>query len=291
MAPMSRFKRSFSVMQTRVSTQLRRSTRRLRGRRHRVPNPPATAAVASGVHNGVFEIRLDGGKRRNVLGRSTIDRVEELVANPPSGAKVIVITASPPDFCAGYDLMEASSADPETLIAHEDNFAPLRRSALPILVALQGNVIGGGLELALSADIRIASPETTFAIPASQMGLVYSEAGIRLIISVLGESVARSMFLAGSQLSAGAALAQGVVLDIVGRDQLRSRALELAATIASGSSFATSGNRKILDVVAGRINEATSDLRLESFAARGDLAHYIRQFVLRRTQSSKRPSP
>lgn len=289
MAPMSRLSRSLSVMQTRVGSQLRRSTKRLRGRRRRVANPPATAVVTSALRHGVFEIRLDGGKRRNVLGRTTIDRIEQLVQDPPSGTKVIVITAAPPDFCAGYDLMEASRGTPESLIAHEANFAPLRSSAVPILVALQGNVIGGGLELALSADIRIASPETTFAIPASQMGLVYSDAGVRLIVNILGESVARSMFLGGSQLSAGAALAHGVVLDIVGRDQLRHRTLELAASIAAGSSLATSGNRKVLDVVTGRSVESTEGLRLQSFAPRGDLDHYIRQFVLRRSQSSRPP--
>jgi enoyl-CoA hydratase/carnithine racemase len=237
------------------------------------------------VHHGVLEIRLAGGDRRNVLGRSTIDRIEELVAHPPHGTRAVVITAASPDFCAGYDLVEASRGAPEDLIAHEENFATLRRVTVPIIVALQGNVIGGGLELALSADIRIASPETRFAIPAGKLGLVYSEAGIRLVVTAVGESVARALFLGGRDITAEAALAMGLITEIVGREQLRDRAIELAAAIASWSETATMGNRQILDAVAGRIEVDTSQLRLDSFAPNGDLLQSIRRFVERRSAS------
>jgi len=284
---MTRLGRTVSLTRTRLDNRWRRSTKWLRARRHpRLAAPPATGVIAEKVVDGVFEVRLDSGERRNVLGRSTIDRIEELVASPPHGTRVIVITAAPPDFCAGYDLVEASKGSAQDLIAHESNFASLRTSTLPIIVALQGNVIGGGLELALSADIRLASPETIFAIPAAKLGLVYSEAGIRLVVAALGESVARSMFLAGRAVTAEEALSFGVVLEIVGREQLRDRAFELAASIASWSATATSGNRQILDVIAGRTTVDTSALRLESFAHHGDLAHSIAAFVARRAQSS-----
>ena len=282
-APMTRFGRSLSVMQANAGTRWRRSTKRLRDRtRHRVAAPPATGLQVGQVGPGVFEIRLDSGDRRNVLGRSTIDRIEQLVSQPPAGTKVIVISAAPPDFCAGYDLIEASRGSAENLIAHEENFASLRRSSVPIVVALQGNVIGGGLELALSADVRVASPETKFAIPACKLGLVYSEAGIRLVVEAVGESVARAMFLAGRDISAESALSMGLVTEIVGREQLRERAIELATQIASWSDVATTGNRQILDVVAGRITADTGQLRLASFAPNSELLQSIARFVARR---------
>lgn len=287
MAPMSRWSRSIALTRSRVDTRWRRSTKWMRDRRRpRLAAPPATTVNASKVEAGVFEIRLTGGDRRNVLGRSTIDRVEHLVASPPHGTKVIVISAEPPDFCAGYDLVEASRGAPEDLIAHESNFATLRHSNLPIIVALQGNVIGGGLELALSADIRLASPETKFAIPAAKLGLVYSEAGIRLVVAAVGESTARAMFLGGRDITAESALAMGLVTEIVGREQLRERAFELARAIASWSQLATSGNRRILDVIAGRITADTGELRMESFAHHGDLAQSIARFVARRAEAS-----
>ena len=283
---MTRIGRSVSLTRTRLDDSWRRSTKWWRARRHpRLAVPPATAVVAEKVENGVFEIRLNGGPRRNVLGRSTIDEIEQLVAMPPHGTRVIVITAQPPDFCAGYDLVEASRGAADDLIAHERNFAPLRTSVLPIVVALQGNVIGGGLELALSADIRIASPGTRFAVPAAKLGLVYSEAGIRLVRDVIGESFARAMFLAGREVSAETALSIGLVTEIVGRDQLRARALEYATSIAAWSFTAATGNRQILDAVAGRVAIDTAELRNTSFAAHGDLTESIADFVKRRAQA------
>jgi len=284
---MTRFGRSLALTRARVDNQWRSSTKWMRDRRRaRLAAPPATAVQHAKVETGVFEIRLAGGDRRNVLGRSTIDRIEHLVASPPPGTKVIVISAEPPDFCAGYDLIEASRGDAEGLIAHESNFTTLRHSNFPIIVALQGNVIGGGLELALSADIRLASPETKFAIPAAKLGLVYSEAGIRLVVAAVGESAARAMFLGGRDLTAEAALAMGLVTEIVSREQLRERALELARSIASWSQLATTGNRRILDVIAGRSFADTGELRHESFAHDGDLAQSIARFVARRAEAA-----
>lgn len=286
MTTMTRIGRTISLTRTRIDTRWRRSTKWLRTRRHpRLASPPATPVIAEKVNDGVFEIRLNGGDRRNVLGRSTIDRIEELVASPPHGTKVIVITADAPDFCAGYDLVEASRGPAEELIAHEDNFATLRTSVLPIVVALMGNVIGGGLELALSADIRIATPETRFAIPAAKLGLVYSEAGIRLVVDSLGVSLARAMFLGGRDVMAETALSIGLVTEIVGREQLRARVLEYARSMASWSFTAATGNRQILDAIAGRVEVDTGQLRLRSFEPHGDLAHSIANFIKRRAQA------
>lgn len=283
MASMSRLSRSMSRMQSQTSKRWRRSTRWIHDRRRqRLAVPPATTLETEFHKHGVFEIRLVGGDRRNVLGRSTIDRLEELVASPPVGTRAIVITAAPPDFCAGYDLVEASRGAAEALIANENNFESLRHSKIPIVAALQGNVIGGGLELALSADIRVASPETRLALPAAKLGLVYSEAGARLVVAMVGESVARALFLGGRDITADAAVAMGLITDVVGREQLRGEALDLATLIASWSEDATSGNRQILDVIAGRITADTGDLRLESFAPDSDLHQSIAHFVARR---------
>lgn len=271
-------------MNSRVNDRWRRTTRNWRARRGpRSAAPPSTAVVAEAVVDGVFEIRLANGARRNVLARSTLRRLEELVAHPPSGTRAILITSEAPDFCAGYDLLEAARGEPETLIAHEDNFTALRHSTIPIVAALQGNVIGGGLELALWSDVRVATPDARFAVPAAKLGLVYSEPGIRLVVDVLGESVARAMFLAGVVIDADAALARGVIVDIVGREQLRGRAWEIAAAIANWSALASSGNRRILDAVVGRSVEDTQALHAACFAPHGDLTVSIAEFAARRS--------
>lgn len=283
-APMTQWGRRISRVNSRVNDGWRRTKKKWRDRRGpRTAAPPPTSVAGDEVVDGVFEIRLSNGARRNVLGRSTIQRLEELVAHPPTGTRVILISSEAPDFCAGYDLVEAARGEPESLIAHEDNFAALRRSKVPIVAALQGNIIGGGLELALWSDVRIATPDARFAIPAAKLGLVYSESGIRLVVDMFGESVARAMFLAGAVVDADAALSRGVVADIVGREQLRDRAWEMARSIASWSALASSGNRRILDVVTGRTQEDAQALHAACFAPHGDLATSIAEFAARRS--------
>ncbi len=291
MSPTTRMGRSVTLLRSRAGDRLRQSTKWIKDRRReRLAFPPATPVSVERVVAGVLEIRLADGNRRNVLGRATIDRIDELVANPPHGTKVIVITAEPPDFCAGYDFVEASRGDADKLIAHESNFASLRSSLLPIVVALHGNVIGGGLELALLADVRVASVETKFAIPASKLGLTYSENGVRLVVDAFGQSVARAMFLAGHVVTAEMALSMGVLSEIVSREQLRTLTLELAAAMAEWSPEASSGNRQILDVVAGRVTCDTDALHMASFVSNGALAQSIAAFTARRSAAITRTS-
>jgi enoyl-CoA hydratase/carnithine racemase len=229
--------------------------------------------------DGVLELRLVGGALRNALGRSTIERIESLVSTPPIGTRVVVLTAEEPDFCAGYDLREAARGDAEQLIANGVNFAPLKTSGVPIIAALHGNVIGGGLELALAADVRLATPNTKLALPAGRLGLVYSEEGVRLLVNEVGESRARAMLLAGTALAAEEAQLAGIITEVVVADRLQDRALELASTIASWSELATSGNRRVLDVVVGRASVDTAALRLASFQTGGVLAASIERFA------------
>ncbi len=243
------------------------------------PLPAATAVVAGHPVPGVLEIHLEGGARRNVLGRSTISRIEMLVASPPPDTRVILITADPPDFCAGYDLFEAYATGAEPLIAHEANFRQLRISSLPVVAALRGRVIGGGIELALAADVRLGAPDTLMSIPAAKLGLVYSASGLRLLVDELGESAVRAMVLGGRRLTAADALAVGGLSEIVPLGELRERSLALASTIASWPASATANNRRVLDVISGRVDGDTAALRKTGFGEGGPLAARIEQFV------------
>jgi enoyl-CoA hydratase/carnithine racemase len=249
------------------------------------PVDQATEVEVRRHDDGVLELRLTGASRRNALGRSTIDRLESLVSIPPVGTRVVVLTAEGPDFSAGYDLREAAHGDAERLIANGLNFALLKKSRVPVIAALHGNVIGGGLELALAADVRLASPDTKLGLPAGRLGLVYSEEGVRLLVDSVGESRARSMLLAGSILSCAEAKLSGIVSEVVEPDFLERRALELAATIATWPAVATSGNRRVLNVVLGADEEDAKALRLASFEPGGALAQSIERFASGRAQA------
>ena len=240
----------------------------------------ATQVLIEEHPGGVLELRLAGARRRNALGRATIEQLESVVAAPREGTNVLLISAEGPDFCAGYDLREAASGGADRLIAQGENFAALRTSELPVVAALQGKVIGGGLELALAADVRIAAWNATLSVPAGALGLVYSQEGVRLLVEVLGESRVRAMLLAGRSVSAVEARAAGAVCQVVRPQRLRARALEVAASIASWPGVASRGNRKVLDLVAGRMEVSAEQLRLESLAPGGAFAQNLEHFAL-----------
>ena len=245
----------------------------------------STEVVAERHGDGVLEIRLVGSERRNALARETIDRIESLASVPPVGTRVILLTAEGPDFCAGYDLIEASRTGAEGLIAHNDNFRFLKRTDVPVIAVLHGNVIGGGLELALAADVRLATTDTRFAIPANRLRLIYSEEGVRLLVNELGESVTRAMLLTGKTLSAEEAMSMGVVSEVVPTPELVTRAIELATTVASWPPLATSGNRRLVDGVVGRVAADLGELHRASFVEGGELLRSIERFVSRRSAS------
>ena len=263
----------------RIRGRLNQRARPTRNQEVRRTGLPSTPVRVLRHPDGVIELVLADGARRNVLGRSTISAIEEAVFAPPQGTRVIVLSAEDPDFCAGYDLREAAGGDAESLIAHESNFESLRLAKVPIIAALQGNVIGGGLELALVADVRIATPEMKMSIPANRLGLVYSLPGVRLLVDELGESMTRSMLLAGKVLDAAEAKNTGLVAEICDSEHLHGRALELAATMAAWPPEATAGNRRVLDVVVGRIEDDAAALRQASFRPGGRLAGSISRFA------------
>jgi len=240
--------------------------------------PGSTPVVVSGPTDGVLELRLSDPARRNVLGRATIDALDGAIAALAAGTRVVLVRAEGPDFCAGYDLREAAAGDAAELVADESNFRALQRSPIPVIVAAQGNVIGGGLELFLAADVRLAAANARFSIPASRLGLVYSSQGVRLLIDELGESMTRSMLLAGKVLTVEEAHAIGLVAEVVAAESLADRARELAREVASWPAVATSGNRVTIDVVAGRVTADTGALRMASFSPEGSLAKGIARY-------------
>lgn len=266
------------------STSSREAPRRWRTRFHSPRPPAATAPGSTPVRSdspapGVLRLCLKDGHRRNVLGRTTVDAIDEVAAAPPPGTHVLLLCADGPDFCAGYDLHEAQRDGPEKLIANESNFARLRLSRLPVVAALHGNVIGGGLELALVADIRIATPDARFAVPAGRLGVIYSAAGTRLFVDALGESVARAMLVGGVTLSADEAKAIGFVTEVVPPERLEERAMEIAVSIASWSPVVTSGNRRVLDAVTRGTDEDVAALQAEAFDRSGALVANIERFT------------
>lgn len=166
---------------------------------------------------------------------------------------VVVLTAvGDRAFCAGADLK--TPAPVESFAANFLGSTPLPSSFLvptgylkPVICAVNGFALGGGLELMMSTDIQIAANTATFGLPEAKIGSIPGAGGTQRVSRFLPRSVARRMALTGDRLDAEAALRLGLVSELVEPEDLRTRAIEIAEQICQNAPLAVRAIKKALD--------------------------------------------
>ena len=132
-------------------------------------------------HDSVAVLRLSRPAKRNALDDATVLGIESFFAGPPSWARAVVLDAAGDHFSAGLDLTELTERDTLEGLDHSmmwhRAFGRLEQGKLPVVAVLRGAVIGGGLELASSAHIRVAEPSAFYALPEGQRGLFVGGGG------------------------------------------------------------------------------------------------------------------
>jgi enoyl-CoA hydratase/carnithine racemase len=190
---------------------------------------------------------------------------------PRLDARCVIVTGEDTIFSAGYDIGDLGGWDPnqmfadeaEKLIAHPFAAAidAIEAYPYPTVAALNGHTIGGGLELALSCDLRIAAATIALAMPPAKLGLVYSHTGIRKFIDAIGSPRTRELFLVGRRIDARTAREWGLVNAVYAPDRLADEALELATEIAANAPLAQTGNKRVIRAVLEA--QAALDPKLE----------------------------
>jgi enoyl-CoA hydratase/carnithine racemase len=202
---------------------------------------------------GVTRLTISNPERRGALDHAILDKFASTM--PELDARCVIITGEGEMFSAGYDigdLPEAMLADEaEKLIAHPFTAAidAVEAYPYPTVAALNGHTIGGGLELALSCDLRIAAGTIALAMPPAKLGLVYSHTGIRKFIDAIGAPRTRELFLVGRRIDARTARDWGLVNALAEQDRLAEDALELATEIAANAPLAQTGNKRVIRAV------------------------------------------
>jgi enoyl-CoA hydratase/carnithine racemase len=167
-------------------------------------------------------------------------------------ADCVIVTGQGEVFSSGYAL--DAIGDPLDPEAADRLIAPARVAALeaiaahpvPVLAALNGPAIGGGLELALACDLRIAVPSADLAAPAGRLGLVYTEEGLSRLLDGMPAAVVAELFLLATPLAAERAHALGVVNTLVEPAELEAAAVRAAVRCATLAPLAVRGNVRIL---------------------------------------------
>jgi E-phenylitaconyl-CoA hydratase len=189
------------------------------------------------IDGGVGWITLNRPERRNAfdtaMREAFAEAVDRFEADP--GVVVIAVIGAGTAFSAGADLKEAHVrghvlAEPRRKIA-----APVERAAKPVLACVNGPAMGGGLELALAADLRIASSDARFALPEVKVGSVPGSGGIQRLSRAVPPAVANRMLMTGMALDAADALRFGLVSDVFDAAEFPAQAREMAAAVAAGA--------------------------------------------------------
>jgi len=184
-------------------------------------------------------LRLSRPAKRNALDAAMIAGIEGFFADPPEGTRVIIVYGEGKHFSAGADLAALMDFGVEGSLRFSRSFHrafdKIENSEVPVIAVLQGGVIGGGLELAAAAHIRIAERGAYYALPESALGIFVGGGGAIRIPRLIGTTRMVDMMLTGRTYSAEEGLPLGFSQYVVDDDQGIARALELAEKIAGNA--------------------------------------------------------
>jgi enoyl-CoA hydratase/carnithine racemase len=165
----------------------------------------------------------------------------------------VVLTGAGRAFSAGADVDELRDRTPEDVIAYYRDTGDVyeRVAALPqpTVSAIGGYCLGGGLELALATDFRVADESAVFGFPEVSLGIIPSSGGTHRLVRLVGPGRAKELFLLGGRIDAAAALAAGLVNEVVGAGGALERALELGRQLAALPPLAASLTKRAIDVM------------------------------------------
>ncbi len=191
------------------------------------------------VENGVATVTLNRPESRNAISAELHAQLDEAVTALDARDDVgcMVLTGADPAFCAGMDLKSLSSEDratqKERQRAPAQRFAMMAPHATPVIGAINGPTVTGGLELAMCCDFLIASERARFADTHVRVGVMPGGGMTIRLPQLIGIDRARRMSLTGDYIDADTARDWGLVVEVVPHESLLTRARELAATIAS----------------------------------------------------------
>src|SRR5215211_527810 len=205
----------------------------------------------------VARLTISNPARRNALDHDILGALAEVMPQLDRGIDIrcVMITGDGEIFSAGYDIGgipdESFSTDAEALVAHPFHAAMEAISAhpYPTLAAINGHCLGGGLELAVRCDLRLATVSAKLGMPPAKLGLIYSHTGLQRFIDVVGYTRTKELFLTGRNISGPRAMAIGLVNDTVPDDRLPEEAVALASEIAAGAPLSARGNKRAIETL------------------------------------------
>jgi enoyl-CoA hydratase/carnithine racemase len=244
----------------------------------------------------VVRLTIANPAKRNALDHPILDAITATLMGLSSGAEArcVIVTGAHGMFSAGYEIGGITDGkflrEAERLVAHPftEAIEALEAYPYPTLAVLPGHTIGGGLELALACDLRVATEGIELGMPPAKLGLVYSHTGLRRFIDAIGAARTRELFLLGRYIEAATALQWGLVNRVAPAAELESVALALAGELAGNAPLSQAGNKYAIAALLraqgslpGDVEAELIELRRASFASH-DLREGMSAFAEKR---------
>jgi enoyl-CoA hydratase/carnithine racemase len=215
----------------------------------------------------VARLRISNPEKRGALDHELLDALAQTVRE--LDARCLLLTGEGKMFSAGYDIGTFDDShfeeQAESLVAHPFHAAleALEEFPYPSVAALNGHAIGGGLEVALSCDMRIAARGIKLGMPPAKLGLIYSHTGLQKFIEVCGVANTNELFYVGRNVDAERGYEMGLVNRVVDLDELDQIALETAGEIGANAPLSLSGNKRVIRELRAHPGRLPEDLERE----------------------------
>lgn len=219
------------------------------------------SGIETELNGTAWIVRIDRPKRRNALDKAAWQGVRDAVEARPATARSIIVTGGPDVFSAGMDLkldnpllmevgMAVASGNAQqvrdVILWLKHCVAALREASVPTIAAIEGPCLGGGLEVALHCDVRIASDSAVFAMPEPRLGFVADVGGTTLLKRLVGPGRASWLITSGRKIDADHAERWGLVEQRCAAGSALETALAFAADIARGAPIAMANSVQLL---------------------------------------------
>jgi enoyl-CoA hydratase/carnithine racemase len=236
----------------------------------------------------------DNQTKHNALSPGMTDdalTVIEAYAADPAIKVVIMRGAGTRAFISGGDIksFQTTRADPEAAARSRAIPGKLRRAMLdlekPLIAMIHGYCLGGGLGMALNADLRFASPDSQFSVPAAHRGIAYAPEGLKQLVDLVGPSIAKDIMFSARRLGAEEALRIGLINRIVPADQLEAETIAYATTLAANAPLSIRASKFFiaqLGLEAAERDEARMDAMQREAEASDDFKEATLSFIEKR---------
>jgi E-phenylitaconyl-CoA hydratase len=225
------------------------------------------ASIDLVVAGPVAEVTIDRPHALNALDPPALAALRAALGTCRDDARVRVVILTGRGeraFCVGTDLKATAGAPPDYIRGYRLDTIGLDK---PLIAAINGHCLGGGLELALQADLRIAASHATFGLPEARVGSFPGGGGVPLLVRAVPRAVAMRMLLTGEPLGAAQALEHGLVADVVEGARLRDAAHELALRVAACAPLSLAAIRRVAAASEGRTLDEVYALTWAAFDA------------------------